>query len=299
MISPSVLRKGDLVALVAPARKVALAELRTAAEILKSWGLEVLYPEGLFLEDHQFAGSDSDRVKQIQFSLDNTEVKALLCVRGGYGTSRIIDALDFTVFLQKPKWMIGFSDFTVMLNHLYNLGVTSVHAPIALLLHQNIEVQKKMKAILFDSTYSNSFTLPYHSLNQLGVVEGSIIGGNLSVLVNQIGTASFPNLQNGILFIEDLDEYLYHIDRMMVQLDRIGVFKQISGLLIGHMSGMHDNKIPFGKTAYQIIYSIIAKYKLTVAFGFPIGHEENNLPIVVGERMRLHVTSLETRLTKI
>jgi muramoyltetrapeptide carboxypeptidase len=296
MIYPSSLRHGDKVAFIAPARKVVLEELEKASLIFASWGLEVVCPLGLFLEDNQFAGTDTERIIHIQWCLDNPEIRAVFCVRGGYGTSRIIDGLDFSKFKQNPSWLIGFSDVTVLLNTVYNQGVASVHGPIALLLHQNASVQKHLKSILFDSNFSNNLKVPFHPFNQFGCVKGKLIGGNLSVLVNQIGTNSFPDLDGGILFLEDLDEYLYHIDRMMVQLDRFGVFQQISGLVIGYMSGMHDNEIPFGNSAYGIIASVVNKYDLPIAFGLPVGHEENNQPIVVGKTMLLEITEEGTRL---
>lgn len=298
MISPPLLKKGDQVAFIAPARKVSFSELQQAKQILSSWGLDVVYPEGLLLEDNQFAGSDEERITHIQWCLDNPKIKAVFCVRGGYGTSRVIDKLDFSEFKKSPCWLIGFSDVTVLLNQLYNEGIESIHAPIALLLHQNKSVQLHLQSLLFQADFSNDLTIAPHELNQYGKATGQLIGGNLSVLVNQIGTPSFPVLANGILFLEDLDEYLYHIDRMMVQLDRIGVFKKIKGVVVGYMSGMHDNTIPFGKTAYEIISAVLSKYDLPVGFGFPIGHEKNNQPIVVGRYMCLELNAQVARLSK-
>tara|TARA_B100000809_G_scaffold246950_1_gene275457 strand:- start:91 stop:990 length:900 start_codon:yes stop_codon:yes gene_type:complete len=299
MIRPPSLKIGDKIAFIAPARKITKQELVIAEEILEDWGLEVFYPEGLFLKSNQFAGSDLERITHIQHCFDDKDIKGIFCVRGGYGTSRIVDNLDFSPLISDPKWIIGFSDVTVLLNQLCNFDLESIHGPIALLLGQNIDVQKSLHSILFDDGFLNRFIYPAHSFNQLGLAKGKIVGGNLSVLVNQIGTASFPAMCGSILFLEDLDEYLYHIDRMMIQLERIGVFNQINGLVIGYMSGMHDNSIRFGGDAYQVISDILKKYKIVVAFGLPIGHEERNMPIVVGRNMSLEVGPLEVRLVDI
>ncbi len=296
MITPPALKIGDKVAFIAPARKVAKAELAKATAVLESWGLAVVFPEGLFLENNQFAGTDAQRVNHIQWCFDNSEIKAVFCVRGGYGTSRIIDTLEFSILKKNPKWLVGFSDVTVLLNRMYNEGIETIHGPVALLLHQNQEAQQKLKQLLFGENVGLS--APYHSLNQLGKTKGKVVGGNLSVLVNQIGTTSFPDLRGSLLFIEDLDEYLYHIDRMMVQLDRTGVFGQVNGLIVGYMSGMHDNKIPFGHTAYEIISSISQKYNLPVAYDFPIGHENNNQALIVGRTMCLEITVQKSILSK-
>jgi muramoyltetrapeptide carboxypeptidase len=299
MIIPDRLRRGDKIAFIAPARKIKKEELETAVAILEGWGLEIVYPDGLFLENNQFAGADEDRINHIQWCLDNPSIKALLCVRGGYGTSRIIDRLNFSKFLDSPKWVIGFSDITVLLNQIFINNIQAIHGPVAMLLAQDKTTQDSLKTILFDNKFSNHISAPYNKLNQLGVAQGELVGGNLSVLVNLIGTDSFPNLNGKILFVEDLDEYLYHIDRMMVQLDRSGIFNKIAGLVVGYMSGMHDNSISFGLDAYQIISSIMCKYQVPVGFNFPIGHEPLNLPVVVGSLMELEVSSAQAILRNI
>ena len=299
MTRPPSLKIGDKIAFVASARKITKPELFIAAGILEGWGLEVFYPEGLFLESNQFAGSDLERITHIQSCFDDENIKGIFCVRGGYGTSRIVDSLDFTPIIKNPKWVIGFSDVTVLLNQLCNFDIESIHGPIALLLGQNKDVQKNLHSILFDDGFLNRFICPAHSFNQQGLAKGKVVGGNLSVLVNQIGTGSFPDMFGNILFLEDLDEYLYHVDRMIIQLDRIGVFNQINGLVIGYMSGMHDNSISFGGDAYQVISKTLKKYNVVVAFGLPIGHEERNMPIVVGRNMSLEVGPLEVELIDI
>ena len=282
MITPSRLRKNDKVAFVAPARKVTREELKQAESILLEWGLDIVYPEGLFKENNQFAGTDKERITHIQWCLDHPEIKAVFCVRGGYGTSRIVDALDFSKFIKSPKWMIGFSDVTVLLGQLYNLGVKSIHGPIALLLHQEKEVQEQLKRILFENKPKFTITVEFNELSQLGRVEGKLVGGNLSVLVNQIGTSSFPDLEGVVLFLEDLDEYLYHIDRMMINMKRNGKFNNLIGMIIGMMNDMNDNKIRFGKTAEEIILEHVREYSFPICFGFPSGHLDDNRSIKLG-----------------
>ncbi|MDB4835294.1 LD-carboxypeptidase [Cyclobacteriaceae bacterium] len=300
MVTPSYLKPGDKVAFIAPARKVTKRELHTAYKILTNWGLQVIDTHLLFEEHHQLAGDTQTRTRQVQQCLDNHELKALFCVRGGFGTSKIIDDLNFDQLIEHPKWLIGFSDITILLCKLFNINMQSIHADVALLLGQKggEDTSSQLKQILFGQS-KQKIKAPHHPLNQLGSTTATAVGGNLSVLVDQIGTNSFPNLENCILFIEDLDEYLYHIDRLITHLDRIRVFSQIKGLVIGYMSDMHDNKIPYGHNTYEIIYQTISKYNIPVAFNIPIGHEANNQPIIIGGEMHLNVQKTGTTFENI
>ncbi len=298
MIVPPPLKIGDSVALFAPARAVKQNELTEAIMILESWGLNVIIPDLLFETYHQFAGDSDLRVKQVQSVLDDQEVNAMIAVRGGYGCSKIVDRLDFTEIVKNPKWLIGFSDLTVFLGQLYNLGLCSIHGPVALLLNQDggFKSAKKLNDLLFSQNPFFELVSLKPRFYKVGVAEGDLVGGNLSVLVNQIGTDSFPKLKDNILFIEDLDEYLYHIDRMLTQLDRIGAFEQLNGVVIGHMSGMHDNTIPFGGDALKIIDTILRRYKISYATGFEIGHECANHPVIVGQKVVLNVNKEKAHL---
>ncbi len=298
MIVPPPLKIGDSVALFAPARAVKQNELTEAIMILESWGLNVIIPDLLFETYHQFAGDSDLRVKQVQSVLDDQEVNAMIAVRGGYGCSKIVDRLDFTEIVKNPKWLIGFSDLTVFLGQLYNLGLCSIHGPVALLLNQDggFKSAKKLNDLLFSQNPFFELISLKPRFYKVGVAEGDLVGGNLSVLVNQIGTDSFPKLKDNILFLEDLDEYLYHIDRMLTQLDRIGAFEQLKGVVIGHMSSMHDNTIPFGGDALTIIDTILTQHKIPYATGFEIGHECANHPVIVGQKVVLNVNKEKAHL---
>lgn len=283
------LQAGDKIAIVSTARKVSLEEMQPAVEVLQSWGLEVILGETIGAEFHQFAGPDVLRRNDLQRFLDDASVKAILCARGGYGTARILDELDFTSFAQNPKWIIGFSDVTALHAHLYQLGFESLHAimPILFPRQGSEDAIESLRKILFGEAIS--YEVPAHDFNRLGTAEGELVGGNLSILHTIIGTRSDFDYDGKILFLEDLDEYLYHVDRMLVHLDRCGKLQNLAGLIIGHMSDMKDNQIPFGQNAYEIIQVHTAKYNFPVCFDFPVGHEAHNLALVCGRKARLEV----------
>jgi len=219
-------------------------------------------------------------------------------VRGGYGTSRIIDKIDFERLTVYPKWFIGFSDVTVLLSQLYNEKVSSIHGPVGLLLNQKngAESKEKLFQMLTENTHE-PIRAKENKLNNLGTCSGELIGGNLTILHTLLNTKSDIDYTGKILFIEDLDEYLYHIDRMMVHLERSGKLAQLAGLVIGHMSDMNDNKVPFGQSAYEIIYNHCKKYSYPVGFGFPIGHEPQNSPVFIGKKYNLAVESTHSTLS--
>lgn len=282
MKRPSILQKGDKIGIVATAKKISEAEIFPAVKIFQSWGLQPVLGRHLFHSEHQFAGTDTKRLEDIQSMINDPEIKAIICARGGYGTTRIVDAIDFTALQQNPKWIIGFSDITALLFDLYNQGLESVHGIMAGLFHKEDreESVKSLHKVLFGDGIV--IKAPYHSYNRAGEISAEVVGGNLSILCNLVGTSSDIDYRNIILFIEDLDEYLYHIDRMMVQLKRTGKLSQIGGLIVGDMSDMRDNEIPFGRNAYEIIHEHVQFYDFPVGFGFPIGHEAKNLAVPVG-----------------
>ena len=287
--SISYLQKGDLIEIISTARKISLEEVEPARIILENWGLKVRYGKNLFKIHNQYAGTDEERLADFQNAINDVEVKAILCARGGYGTVRIVDEINWNSFLDSPKWIIGFSDVTVLHLHLNSLKCPSIHATMPILFTQkgNERALKTLRESLFGQPQQISF--PFHSFNILGEVKGELIGGNLSIINQLIGTPSLPDLNGMILFIEDLDEYLYHIDRMMYQLKRSGIFNQIAGLIIGYMSDMNDNTIPFGKNALEIIKEHTETYTFPVAFGCPIGHDADNLAVVCGKQVTLSV----------
>lgn len=280
-MNPTLLKKGDTVALVATARKVSPEEVMPTVKMLESWGLHVRIPDGLFAAENQFAGSDAHRAGLLQYQLDDPDVKAVICARGGYGTVRILDRLDFTRFQVVPKWIVGFSDVTALHSHVACCcGVPTVHGIMPLNIDDEA-AQTPSPAIdslrqwLFCGKLEYCFTKP--SLlqtvqNRVGECRSTVVGGNLSVLYSLLASRSDVDTEGKILLIEDLDEYLYHIDRMMVALKRSGKLAKLGGLLVGAMTDMHDNSVPFGHTAEEIVFDAVAEYGYPVAFGCPVGH---------------------------
>lgn len=274
--SPQPLKEGDSVAIVATARKISETELKPAIRLFESWGLRVVLPKNIYAEDNQFAGSDEQRAADLQWAIDNEEVKAVVCARGGYGTVRIIDRIDFRRFAAAPKWIVGYSDVTVLHSHVHtNLGIATLHATMPL----NITADDKdhpspaiasLKQMLFEGHVN--YLTPSHQDNRPGTATAPIVGGNLSILYSLCGSASDIVTEGKILFIEDLDEYLYHIDRMMQNLKRTGKLKGLKGLIVGGMTDMHDNTIPFGKRAEEIVIDAVKEYDYPVCFNAPFGH---------------------------
>lgn len=283
MLTP--LKPGDKVALVATARKVSRAEMQPAIELLSSWGLEVIYNERLFAEENQFAGSDELRANELQNYLNRDDVKAVFCARGGYGTVRIIDKINFTFFKSHPKWIIGFSDITVLHSHIAeHVFVETLHAPMAINMQAeliNMPSVNALQKVLFTGNNEWSFDASLMNFNVRNF-SGNLVGGNLSVLYSLLGSNSCIQTYDCVLFLEDLDEYLYHIDRMVQALKRADKLKNLKGLLVGGMNQMHDNTVPFGHTAYEIISNAVKEYNYPVIFNVPSGHEPLNLPLIFG-----------------
>lgn len=297
MISPPNLKKGDKIAIAAPARKINEEEMIEDLKIINSYGYEVVYNSDLYAADNQFAGSDEHRARVIQMYLDDDDVRAILFARGGYGSARIIDDIDFSGMRNCPKWLAGYSDITVFLNHIVmNYGIETLHCSMPINFHSNTPESLDR---LFNIMKGNrrGYTFKHQQLNRQGKVSGTLLGGNLSVLYSLLGSSSFPSTKNTIMFLEDLDEYLYHIDRMMVALRRSGKIEQLGGLIIGAMNNMNDNAIPFGKTAEEIISEAVSEFDFPVCFGFPAGHINNNLPLVIGADIQLKVNDNSSEIT--
>lgn len=277
---------GSKVALVAPARKISYEEISFAIDYIKERGFIPIYDERLFQTHNQFAGNDEERASVMQYYLDASDIDAILCVRGGYGTVRIIDRLNFDKFMQSPKWIVGYSDVTVLHCKLHSLGVESLHATMPINFPSNT---KKSLDTLFDALIGKEITYDYQDSphNIKGDAEGIIVGGNLSVLYSLLGSDIFPDTKDKILFIEDLDEYLYHIDRMMMAFERAGVLDNIKGLVVGGMTGMHDNAVPFGMSAEDIILEKVADKNIPVTFNFPAGHFEDNQALILGRKFEI------------
>lgn len=284
MITPSSLSSGSKIALAAPARKVAEDDIAFAVEYIRQRGFVPIYDERLFLSHNQFAGNDEQRASVLQHYLDADDIDAIMCVRGGYGTVRIIDRLDFDKFMQKPKWIVGYSDVTVLHAKMQSLGIESLHATMPINFHDN---SKQALDTLFDALCGKEikYDLPQQTLDILSKMKGEVVGGNISVLYSLLGSDIFPDVEGKVLFLEDLDEYLYHIDRMMMAFQRAGIFDKIGGLIIGGLTKMHDNAIPFGMTAEEIISEKTKDKNIPTVFNFPAGHINDNRAIILGRRI--------------
>jgi muramoyltetrapeptide carboxypeptidase len=303
MIQPPFLKSGDTVAIISTARKISHAEIQPAIELLESWGLVAKIGKSIGLEENQFAGTDQQRADDLQDMLDDPEVRAIWCARGGYGTVRIIDQLDFSNFLKNPKWIIGYSDVSVLHSQLNILGVQSIHAEMA---HQICNKSQATQQTLKDALFGKplEYKLPASPKNHSGKVEGELVGGNLSVLYSLLGSPTAIDTRGKILFLEDLDEYLYHIDRMMQNLKRNGMFDNLKGLIVGGMNNMNDNTRefgfstdnPFGKTALEIIEESLMDYDFPIVYGFPAGHLADNRALILGNKIIMESSNEKTRI---
>jgi len=284
MIIPPFLNPGDMVAIAAPARKISEQEILPAVQLLRQEGFNVCYDDRLFAECHQFAGDEATRAGYIQEFLDNPTVKAIWFARGGYGSARIIDQLDFTKFCQHPKWLVGYSDVTVFHCHVHQqYDIATLHATMPVNVHDEDLLSEANRALL-DALRGKGlcYEIPPHPLTRPGNFSAPVVGGNLSILYSLMGTPSELDTEGKVLFIEDLDEYLYHIDRMMTTLERGGKLARLTGLIVGHLSDMHDNTIPYGKTAEEIVSEHCQKFDYPIIFNFPAGHEALNLAVRMG-----------------
>ncbi len=281
MIIPPKLKFGDKIGFISTARKICLEELNPAIRIMHSWGLEVVLGKFLFGEDNQFSGTVAQRSMDLQNMIDDDTIKAVFCSRGGYGTIQILDKVNFSNLRKKPKWIIGYSDITVLHSHLNRIGFATLHATMPINFNQNSqECLLSLKNSLFG--LENVIESRSHKLNRFGKIKGEIIGGNLSILYSLLGSKSDIDAGGKILFIEDLDEYLYHIDRMLINMYRNGKFRSLKGMIIGSMTDMRDNDVPFGKQADEIIFEYIKEYNFPVCFDFPSGHTYDNRSIKLG-----------------
>ena len=284
------LHQGSKVAIVAPARCVTPDEMAFGIQWLKEQGFVPVYDERLFAKHHIFAGDDDFRSGVLQEYLDNEEIEAVWLARGGYGSIRIIDRLDFTKFLQHPKWIMGFSDSTVFHGKLNRLDCPSLHASMPYFFENKTpDAQQSLLNALTGKPLNYEF--PSHSLNRLGEAEGEIVGGNLSVLYGMIGSDSFPETDGKILFVEEVDEYIYHIDRMMRALKRAGKLDHLKGLVVGGLTQIHDNPDPFGQTAEEVIADAVKDYGYPLCFGFPAGHFPDNRAVVLGQKLRIEMNA--------
>lgn len=285
---PLTLKKGDTVAITCPAKKTD-SDLNDSVKLLESWGLKVILGETTHTSYHQFAGTDEFRAQEFQQFVDDDSVKAIFAARGGYGTIRIIDRLDFSKFMTKPKWIIGFSDITVLHSHLQaNYQLETIHGQMPLTIP---DATKPSLETLRKALFGEQVTYHYQDIyvNKKGNANGVLIGGNLSLLVSLSGSVSEVDYRDKILFIEDVGEYLYAIDRMLWTLKRAGKLAELSGLVVGSFTKIKDNDIPFGQTAEEIIWGHVKDYTYPVCFGFPAGHIDNNQALIFGRKVQFQV----------
>ena len=240
--------------------------------------------------------TNKDRAADFQQQMDNPNIKAIWCVRGGYGTIRMIDLLDFTKFKQNPKWIVGFSDVTVIHSYINNLNIATIHGamPITVGKASQESIESLRKSLFGESL---KYQIPFDTANRLGNAKGEIVGGNLSILYSLMGSNAQINCKGKILFIEDLDEYLYHVDRMMLSLKRCGCFDGLHGLIVGTMTKMKDNDIPWGKNANQIIEDVTKGYSFPVLYNFPAGHFRDNRALILGKQVSLEINKEFSKVT--
>ena len=290
-ISPGFLKKGDTIGIAAPARSVSEEIITGAENVFRSWGLEIYRGKNLSGKFNQCSGTEQQRLDSLQEIIDNKDIKAIICAGGGYGSIHLIDKLKVENLKKYPKWLTGFSDITLL--HFLFLGkgeVQTLHATMPVKFKKNTE-SKKSIASLYNALFGKQliYRIGSSPYNRIGRSKGIVIGGNLSILYSLLGTPYDIDFTGKILFIEEVDEYLYHIERMMYSLKLAGKFNNLKGLIVGNISKVHDNDIPFGKNEYEIICDIIKEYDFPVIFGFPAGHEKLNLALYLGKEAEINV----------
>lgn len=280
--------------MVNPAKRLQ-SPIEEGLKRLRDWGLEPVLGKYVREEYNLFAGEDAQRRADLQWALDAVDIKAILMARGGYGTTRILDELLFSGLRKNPKWVCGFSDITPLLCKLNNLGIASLHGPMLASLGRDDASDKSLQSLLFGEPVA--YEVKPRIENILGSTQAEIIGGNLTMICNSLCTASEVQTAGKILFLEEVGEYIYHLDRMMVHLLRAGKLSALAGIIIGNFSDMKDHKDTFGRPAKEVLKSHLNHLGCPVAYGFPAGHERKNLPLPFGVPVQLEVTPKHTRLT--
>lgn len=300
IITPPALQTGDTIGIICPSGSMPLDNMQTCIQQLQNWGYRIRMGNTPGKSFNYFSGTDDERLNDLQKMLDDENIRCIFCARGGYGLSRIIDKINFEKFLQHPKWIVGYSDISILHAHLYQqYGVASLHAPMAAAFNgdgwQSEYVQSVRNAL-------SGITYEYHceayKLNRAGTAKGTLLGGNLCLLAHLIGSQSSPDTRGAILFIEDVGEYIYNIDRFMLQLQRAGMLQQLAGLVVGSFTDMKDTVIPFGESVYDAIYDKVKDYNYPVCFKFPVGHAPENYALKHGLFHELQVSESYATLTQ-
>lgn len=290
MIIPPFLKPGDRIRIISPAGKVQKDKILSGIELLQDEGFEVVVGSHVFDKHFQYSGTDRQRAADLQEAIDDQDAKAIVCARGGYGTMRLLELVDFSLFRQNPKWLVGFSDITVLHNVLNRFGIASIHGAMPGFFIEN----KKPSASFFSlmellRNGKSKIQAPANELNRHGSCEGELVGGNLSLIYALQGTPWQLQTAGKILLIEDLSEYLYHLDRMIQNLKLSGVLENLAGLVVGGFTEMKDNESPFGLSASEIILDAVKDYAYPVCLDVPIGHIQKNLSVMLGGRYQLEV----------
>lgn len=290
MIFPEILKKGDRIRIVAPAGKVQKDKVLPGIELLQDLGYEVLIGKHVFDRLFQYAGTDQHRAADFQEAMNDPQTKAIICARGGYGTVRLIEKIDFSQLLQNPKWLVGFSDVTVLHAILNKLGLASIHGAMPAFFLENKKPTRSFLSLMeLLSSGKSQIEISANPMNREGACSGEMVGGNLSLLYSLQGTPWQLETKGKILLIEDLSEYFYHLDRMMQNLRLSGQLKHLAGMVVGGFTDMKDNESPFGKSAYEIIREAVQEYHFPVCFELPVGHIPKNLSLMLGAQYHLEV----------
>jgi muramoyltetrapeptide carboxypeptidase len=297
---PAYLQQGDTIGVICPSGYMPLENMETCLQTLEQWSFKVKRGNTLGTHFNYFSGTDEERLADLQQMLDDENVKAILCARGGYGLSRIIDKIDFARFIKTPKWIIGYSDITILHSHIYhNYGIATLHSPMAAAFNDGGSETEYVLSLLTAITgKALKYNCGAYKLNRAGIATGTLIGGNLCLLAHLMGSNSSTDTVGKLLFIEDIGEYIYNIDRLMIQLQRGGKLENLAGLVVGSFTDMKDTIIPFGASVYDVIYDKIKDYTYPVCFNFPVGHTLENYALKHGVEHTLEVTEHGVTLTE-
>lgn len=299
LVRPPYLKKGDTIMILAPAGKIKDKKAIDAGiELANHWGLVVFFGNHLLAQDNSFAGTDQERLEDLQKALNDPSIKAIWAARGGYGLVRIIDDLDFSMFRLQPKWIIGYSDITILHNKLHEMGYQSIHGQMPLTLDLEEPLQRESIQTLYQSLFGKNiqYKLRSSEFNRKGESSGQLVGGNLSIVYSMLGSDTNLNMAGKILFIEDIGEALYHIDRMMISLKRAGYFENCEGVIVGNIKLKPNENNPFGKTLEEVVLEATEGTDFPVIFDFPAGHIDDNRSLRLGSYVDMKVNKNKSKI---
>lgn len=300
LVRPTNLQKGDTIMILSPAGKISdKKSIDAGIELANHWGLVVFFGNHMLAQDHTFAGTDAERTEDLQKALDNPSIKTIWCARGGYGAVRIVDQINFDRFLEKPKWIIGYSDITVLHNKIHELGYQTIHGQMPLTLTLEDPVQRESMITLYKALFGKKllYKIPATDFNRNGEAVGQLVGGNLSIVYSMLGSETSLQMEGKILFIEDVGEALYHIDRMMISLKRANYFKGCKGLIVGDFKLKKNEGNSFGKTLEEIVLEAVADYDFPVVFNFPAGHIKDNRALILGAYVDMKIGKKNSKIS--